>query len=578
MANRIVYEDYAVGAAENAVIDLQNTDQQLKRDGQQYTDPYHVDKILEDDVNEHASFDGNGIDLTKPFRVFGNSNLSYPEGFVSADVSGSDCTFTTPQKITITFGNAVISGNGISVFYNTNYCKTVRVTYTHSNESTSVFTYYNNLEKEVFLPARVDLYKKIEIEFLDTEVPNQRAKVRRITFGREVIIDKMKSISFNKKMDYYGADIPINSLDVTFYNEEELNMSGNQKIRLYHNDDLIGTYWIADVEKVTDKLYSVSADDAFCILDNVQADPIWVRTGTSKSFSEITSAIHSSVSITGHINGSAGGMLHKVSGRRLLAESIFAFKVYAKTTADGNVLVFYPITSDAFNIGEDKIIGTSKFSTVKAPTSVLWTYTKYGSPMYGEYIEGQLRLRGIAIDSAGATVTEQYPIYTLFAYDSSNEPVPSQSYSLTSSVPPLSVTMTPTGSTLSNINVYMVYYNRDEVSVKKERENVGTNERVDEKDFGQKGLYNILDLLWADDVKNRVFGVIGEVRAKIILNHVVTENNALVTKYLDVGDYVSIDTKYSGKLYGTITEINANVGYEDIVGDVVITVWQTNQH
>ena len=131
MPNKIVFDDFAVGAREHAYCGS-NTTQQLvngedlygkmtvgdatKDSVFQITTPYHC-----------AGLDNGGIDLAQSIHVYETGDAV---GFVSDTISDENCVFDTPPVLEILFsGNEYYSGNGITLYFNTHFCKRVKVQY-----------------------------------------------------------------------------------------------------------------------------------------------------------------------------------------------------------------------------------------------------------------------------------------------------------------------------------------------------------------------------------------------------------------------------------------------------------------
>ena len=581
MSNRLVYEDYAVGALELAkCMDIggTGTTQLMSVESGTVVDRYKVDSIFQNEsAYQCASFDNSGIKLTEPFHIMNASDDSGDKvGFVSAEISDASGTFTSAQQIQIEFldenENATVhTGNGVSLWFNTHYCKRISVSYFDPEDNqVATYTYDNVSSLYTFLSGRAVGYSKVIVAFLETERPFQRAMVSKFRFGRTVEIDQFKSISFNKKLDFYGADIAINSLDVAFYSEEELQLTSQQKILLYHNDALVGTYWVADAEQTTNRLYSVSADDVFSQLDNKSAEPLFsedakIVDGKENNgfyvsdISKIISGV-ANVVISGKADDEIKGYLEKSSYRKLLAESIFAFHKYAKALPDGSVYIFDKISENAIVIDGDKIIGNAEYKDLARCTSVNVTVDQFFQTLFPQ-ASGNSIAEGAYISSNPERVKTTFPAIGLEVRDLSGNKIDSNNFLVTKIDDYTFTIKSSSSSVFYGVGIWGCPYKKDAREYYK-----GTTayvgERVEQKDFGHKSFYGTQYPTWFDLIAERAFSVSGQVNAKVILGD------------LDVGDYVEIQTKYSGRKKGTITEISADVGCRDIVGNVVITVWE----
>lgn len=623
MANKIVYEDYAVGAIDYAKVDLSLTDQQMQTvvdgSGAHDVDPYDVESIFGDTASEYATFDSYGINLLRTVQVFSAGESA---GFVSDRISGSDCSFTNPPKLVIFFederhNSKIFSGNGITLHFSDKICTKVRVTYLLSDDTYTDATEYNGLNsKDVYLPKTVQGYKQIQIEFLETETPYQYVKVRKIEFGHSVEITKFKSISYNKKIDFYCSDVPINTLDVSFMYDEDLNMFNSQRILLYHNDELIGTYWASEFERQTNKIYSVTAEDVFSRLDKKMQYDSHSESGyyfQTQKLDFYENDLESNLYVTlamikndvnvdyefedgigteeGFESGDVFGYKSAGTARSLLAETMFAQQASAKATNDGKFYVYKLGTSIRRDISESSIVGMAIYKKTKAATKVKVVSNMLGA---GTTTGSETTLyKGTANGTQDVIIINvAYPTTAPVVYNASGEMI-HDGIRATHNYEECPVNNIPgfVGDyDYGNYSgVYRRAYDAIKISVsnytgkyyvsarrldlstfeREQKRNVSEGESVNDVVFDGRAFFARTDA-WFNELAARCFNNTGKVNAKVIMNY--TENDE--EKILDVGDYVSIYTKYSGTKYGTITEINADVGEKDIIGNVVITVWE----
>lgn len=577
MSNKIVYEDYAVGASDYAEVNLSETDNQTSGG----SDIYNINSIFNGTASEYASFDDGGIYLNENFNLYSGGNYT-KVGFVSSTISDLSCHFLTPPKLTIQFtGNKSFSGNGITLYFAKHYCTSVKVEYFSGNTLLATYQKDDIASKEAYLPTTVAGYNKIRISFLATEFPNQYAKVYKLTFGHTTNIENFRSISFNKKLDFYGSDISIGTLDVQFLSDIEMNFYENQKLKLYHNNVLIGTYWVAESERQTDKLYSVTAEDVFSRLDAKYLNLLFAETYAPANlndpyrfgidFQDFSNIIGNYISMT--VTGDDPSPAPKAKGaavqnnlRRILAEVAFCFGKHARALNDGTIEIFVPKSTSAKQISSNEIIGDATYRDSVPVSNVNLRIKKlYGT--YSDRRSGDILAEGVTLTTTPIQVKSSEPTQTLALYQAENQ-IPYASddegylsnYTVTA-YEYFSPSVKSTHNTYQDVSIYSVPFKTETKTLEKSREtNTGT--RSSDRSFGDRIFYRIDNETWINEIANKAFSVVGEVRAKII------------TDDIDVGDYVSIVTKYSGTKYGTVTEISADVGYNDIVKDVVVTVWQ----
>lgn len=587
MANKIIYEDYAVGAKDYAYVDTANSDNQTI-EGE---DPYTVSSIFQNSTtSEYSSFEYNGIDLVENIRLFGSTDTA---GFISDRISGADKRFTTNPKLVIKFTNSkVVSGNGITLFFANHYCSRVKVKYKVGSSYITPDEYIIS-SKEAYLPCRAQGYSEIEIEFVETEVPYQYVMVRRLDFGHTVEITKFRSISYNKKMDFYCADVPINTLDVQFIYDDSLNIYRGQKFSLYRNNVLIGTYWVADSENLTDKLYNITAEDVFSRLDNTVSKSMVYNENSNNTVDSLIDVIESTANVTydsGWDSVVVRGGLGQTTKRKLLAYLMFAINSFAKANNDGSITIFQTeysqgeqVITRSFVDNENKIIGDATFRP-DATKSISASFAKWKRPV--NYADGTslsslyknertLYFAERSWDQGDkVTVTADFPVASAYVAknNSQNTPVPWAGFAIaTQSIMPEVVSVEAAGEEASGkYSIIGVPYDKETIECSNSVD-ISLGEEETSKEFSNMAYYlpSQYETVF-NNLCERVFSFTGSVDAKVVLNY--TDNNT--EKILDVGDYIEIPTKYSGVKKGTITQITADVGETDIVGNVVVTVWQ----
>lgn len=564
MGNKIVYEDYAVGASTYAKVDLVNSDQQMRIVQAQEVDPYNADAIFGDTVTDVASLDAFGVDTSVPFTVFTNEDA----GFISDRISGSDKGFATNPKLVIKFEDEgttkYINGNGITITFSERRCTKVRVRYRLTNAYTE-WKQYDIETLSQYLPETVQGYRGIEIEFVETELPNQYVKIKKIEFGRTFTIERFRSLSFNKKVDFYRSDIPIGTFDAVLISDEPLNFYKNQKIKVYRNDILFGTYWISESTKQTNKIYSITAEDSVSRLEKLMGKTVFVaKVGAEPlTITDVLGDYSDMISISGDTTKEIRGVMDDATIRRLVADSMFAFEKEAHVETDGTIVLSDSSVETPIEITDDKIIGESTYTLMSGITAVDVSFDEYDSTPHKNdtydtiatnvtvttdktYVETSFIFKRIDLLDQNGDPLDSLTAYTYGRIDSHHGWVSSRNGSLT------------------NVTIVASKYNPSERTTRISRE-VYEGEQEVNKSFGKRSLYRPDDYAWMSSVKNRAYSVTGEVNAKVVLND--------GDDILDVWDQVTIKTAYSGYQTGTITEISADIGEKDIVGNVVITVW-----
>ena len=583
MANKLIYEDLAVNARENAYcmgIGGAATKQLMYTENGVSVDKYNADAIFSNTTPYNCvSFDNGGIELSQPAHIMGDGE---DVGFVSALVSGADCTFSAPQRITIAFSDGSHSGNGIALYFNTHFCTKVKVAYYVTGSLVATEFVYDDLDSlYVYLPATVEVYDTIIITFLETQHPYQRAMVSMIEFGRVHELTDFHSLEYHKLLYLDCSDIAIGTLNATFQSKEELNFFNNQRILAYHSNDdenftLIGTYWVTDASRETEVLYSVECEDVMSRLENTTRDQLFLRSLSSTGASKASTPINLLTDATGvpvisNIGSSkVYGWFPGGTFRRLFAHVLFAVQCFIKATASGSISIFPIPSTDTVvkHIQPSEILGDAIFEKRDKVTRVDVTFENYNTGQTGERVTVY---RGY-ISTTGIELPVDYPIWGFPGYKDENGNIINGHYdSSTLNQEEISnVRICPNGHKVWALSSS---YENDEVIVTYERRPKEEDKRTVERqtaigevrtiqNYGNRNFFPQDKQSMMDSLSQMLFSVKGVVRASYIGGD------------LDVGDYVSIETKHSGTMRGTVTEISGDVGHRNTIQDLVITVWE----
>lgn len=173
--------------------------------------------------------------------------------FWSSTMSKVDCTFESNPKLTILF-TAPHTSAGLTLYFAGEYPAELRITW-----------YDTNLVKiisEVYYPdalcyvcnKQVQNYRKIEIEFIRTMLPERYVKLQYILYGKYIVwdADTIKSAKLQEDIDTTSITLPINEADISIVDAnndfDAENEGGSWKsvqktqevvLSEYYNDEMI---------------------------------------------------------------------------------------------------------------------------------------------------------------------------------------------------------------------------------------------------------------------------------------------------------------------------------------------------
>jgi hypothetical protein len=576
MSNRIVYKDYAVGAKENASVDLENTDQQLIPHTVEgvttYEDDYNVSSIFNENVSApiYASFEGEGIPVdTESVSFYSSGDI----GFVSDTVSDGNGTFATPPKLTIELSDGYYTGRGITLYFAGTYCSSLSIKYYHDTTLLDNST-YQNTSLTGFFAKTVSLYNKVVVEFISTQGAYQFAKVWRVDFGRDIVFDKFKNINHYGELNPFGKDLPISTLEFEVVSEEGLNFQDDQKILVYHGDELFDTLWITNSKKETNRIYSVTADNVFGRLDNTT----YLGNVYETLFDDFNNAvtvkndIQTQCGVTIHLDSSFNskyiyGHLPMCTGRYAIAQFAFALGAIITSDENGEVYIKPIATPETIPIiDSSKILGEAKYTKNSAVTQVSLVRHLYDTNVFDQEAVGVVN-----ISTTPVTVKFDKPVDVARGYafkDALGNPI-SSSYGI--EVFPFHPNYAVCYST-SSVSAYF-YVNKYFVSqllYSKVNTDLTSNAKENISEYNNYTLstYTLANpsmeenaTAFLDDLFDKTVANRGFVDVSFVLNGE------------KLGDIVSVETKYDGIITGVITKLDTDIGHNKLVTKAVIQEW-----
>ena len=258
MSVRIVYQDIAAGADEDAAVSTQ--------DAASFTDvsllPFGAD---------HAPVAALG---PGSWLLDGSREIldEQPIGFWSEVMSGADARFETPPEIVIEFDKRYTSPGLFLTFDpgSGEYCSSVTIQWFQGAAKLYEGTYRPDAT-EYFCAHTAEAYDKIVIRLNATSVPYRYAKLSKIMFGvaRTFYREELRNVKATQEVSIISSEVAINTLDFTLdsLSNVEYMFQFKQPVFAYDNETLIGVFYISSSKQRGEGLYDVSCKDAIGVLD-----------------------------------------------------------------------------------------------------------------------------------------------------------------------------------------------------------------------------------------------------------------------------------------------------------------------
>ena len=158
-------------STDQKIIDLENSEQDIWTGNIDRNDDdiYHIEMTAYNDFGSHSSIE----------RTF-----NFNTGYVSEYISGEDGTFQTNPIITQTL-EAKYKCFGIRIIFSGNLPKKFLIKTYSDGKLNETITIDSDIVRNFEFPYEFNEFDKMEIEFVETEVPNNRIQIDYISFGAE---------------------------------------------------------------------------------------------------------------------------------------------------------------------------------------------------------------------------------------------------------------------------------------------------------------------------------------------------------------------------------------------------------
>ncbi len=260
MSVRLVYQDIAVGADEDAAVTSETAQ------------PFSDLTTLPFGTAESAliaTLERNQWKLDGKHTLLGARKV----GFWSLTASDANGRFASPPPaIQISFDEQYTSmGLYLSFDQATGeYCNDLIIQWFRGDTLLDSAEYHPG-QVDYFCERSVVAYNRIVIQFLGTSLPNRFARVNKIQFGvtRTFRRDELRRVKLVEEADIISSSVAINTLDYELDSKQnvEYMFQLKQPVYAYDNDTLIGVYYIDGFSRTGQSIYSVSCIDAIGVLD-----------------------------------------------------------------------------------------------------------------------------------------------------------------------------------------------------------------------------------------------------------------------------------------------------------------------
>lgn len=377
MSVKLIYKDFAVGAAEDAAVSAT---------GQANFSTITLLPFGSDNPKMYATLERNRWMLNGAYSVFDGG----PVSFWSDALSDNEGVFAEPPTLTVDFDENYTSVGITFLFDIVDFARELTVTWYRDGEVLDEKTFYPN-SSAYLCENTVEAYDKVAVTFAKTSLPHRRLKLDAIQFGimRTFRRNELRNVNVIQEIDPISRELAVNTLDWTLDSKEavEYIFQLKQPVEAYDGQTLIGTYYIDDSSRRSQRIYDISCIDAIGVLDEEMfPDAVYADKPAVDLATEILGG-HFALQMDTALQGkTVSGALVGLTRRQALQQLCFAIGAVADTSGTDAVKVFALPTVSSVQIGADRTRTGDSVTTDAIVTAIKLTAHSYSTEGSGETV------------------------------------------------------------------------------------------------------------------------------------------------------------------------------------------------
>ena len=316
-----------------------------------------------------------------------------PVAFWSQELSNDMCRFAQSPVIEITFDQQH-TAPGITIEFDPdggNFVSYLNVRWYRAGELLADVDFQPD-SAEFFCQQAVEAFDRVIITLFETNLPYRRAKINRITFGRNrrFGMETIRSASVIRQSDLLSAEIPISTLDVGIDDHSDLGFMFQRKqpVEAWNGSTRLGVFYITEHTRTAASLYTINCQDAWAVLDEA---PFAGGVYNAASAVDILRSIIEpdfALDVSGVVDVPLTGIITPCTRREAAQQVLFASGWVSDTDSGSGIRVFALDTVL-------KVIGKNRvYSGASSSVSALTTEVQVLAHTYTESSQGNVEIAG----------------------------------------------------------------------------------------------------------------------------------------------------------------------------------------
>lgn len=246
---------------------------------------------------------------------------------------------------------------------------------------------------EHFCQQTVEAFDKLVIALYESNLPYRRAKINRITFGRNrrFGMEALRSASVIRQSDLLSAEIPVSTLDVGIDDHSDLGFMFQRKqpVEAWNGSTRLGVFYITEHTRTAASIYTLNCHDAWGVLDEA---PFAGGAYNAVSAAEILRSIIEpdfELDVSGVVDTPLTGIIVPCTRREAAQQVLFAAG-WVSATDSGNGIRVFALDTVLKVIGKNRV-----YSGASSSVSALTTEVQVVAHTYTESSQGTVEINGV---------------------------------------------------------------------------------------------------------------------------------------------------------------------------------------
>ena len=246
---------------------------------------------------------------------------------------------------------------------------------------------------EYFCQHTVESFDRLVITLYETNLPCRRAKINRITFGRNrrFGMETLRSASAIRQIDLLSAEIPVSTLDVGIDDHNDLGFMFQRKqpVEAWNDSTRLGVFYITEHTRTAASLYTLNCHDAWGVLDEAPFAGGYYKAASAVEILRSIIEPDFELDVSAVVDTPLTGVIAPCTRREAAQQVLFAAG-WVSSTDSGNGIRVFSLDTVLKVIGKNRV-----YSGASSSVSALTTEVHVIAHAYTESDQGGVEINGV---------------------------------------------------------------------------------------------------------------------------------------------------------------------------------------